>query len=238
MISVCIATHNGEAHIVEQVNSILEQLGENDEVVVSDDGSSDNTLELLRSYNDHRIRIVDYKRASIKCRTSTLVAYNFQNALFHAKGDIIFLSDQDDVWLPNKVSMCLQALEKCDLVVHNFMLCNEAMDYSGKNQYDGTYPFWDIFAIRNTYYGCTMAFRRKVLSYALPFPPKLELHDFWIGLLTEFEGNVEYIDEPLIKYRINGNSVSHSSGYSFLHKINYRFYIIWHLFLRIVFKKI
>lgn len=234
MISVCIATHNGEAHIIEQVNSIIEQLGENDEVVVSDDGSVDKTLDILRSYEDRRIKIFEYKQPNSECRTSTLVANNFQNALFHAKGDYIFLSDQDDVWLPNKVSMCLMALDKYDLVVHNFMLCNEAMDYSGKNQYEGTYPFWDIFAIRNTYYGCTMAFRKTVLSYALPFPPKLELHDFWIGLLTEFKGKVQYIDEPLIKYRINRNSVSHSSGYTFFHKINYRLYIIWHLFLRVV----
>ncbi len=237
MISVCIATHNGGAHIVEQINSILEQLSENDEVVVSDDGSVDETLELLKSYGDKRIKIFEYEQIDPRCKTSTLVAFNFQNALINAKGDHLFLSDQDDLWLPNKITMCMRALETNDLVVHNFMLCNEAMDYLGKNQYCGHYPFGDIFAIRNTYYGCTMAFRRSVLSYALPFPPKLELHDFWIGLLTEFKGKVQYIDEPLIKYRINNNSVSHSSGYTFFHKIYYRFYIIWHLFLRIVLKK-
>ena len=89
MISVCMATYNGEKYLREQVGSILTQLGENDELVVSDDGSTDSTIDILKSYNDPRIKIfINTGRHGVNS--------NFENALRHADGDYIFLSDQDD----------------------------------------------------------------------------------------------------------------------------------------------
>ena len=94
MISVCIATYNGEKYIKEQLLSILPQLGKKDEVIISDDHSTDNTLDIVKGLNDNRIKIVMNNRE--KGYTS-----NFENALSYAIGDYIFLSDQDDIWMSN-----------------------------------------------------------------------------------------------------------------------------------------
>lgn len=112
MISVCIATHNGAHYIKEQIESILCQLGTNDEIIISDDGSTDNTIDILLAFNDKRIIIYHYKQPVKSKHSHIYVCKNFENALKHAKGDYIFLADQDDWWMPNKVMKCLEDLKK------------------------------------------------------------------------------------------------------------------------------
>ena len=112
MISVCIATYNGEKYILEQILSILPQLKENDEIIVSDDSSTDTTLEIIKNINDKRIQI-------FKNTGNHGVNSNFDNALKRAHGEYIFLSDQDDVWLPGKVDRCLAELRTADLIMHD-----------------------------------------------------------------------------------------------------------------------
>ena len=103
MISVCIATYNGEKYIREQLDSILPQLGLDDEVIISDDSSTDNTLKIIEEYNDCRIKIF----SNNKFYSPIL---NFENALKKAQGDFIFLSDQDDIWKSNKVEVVMKYL--------------------------------------------------------------------------------------------------------------------------------
>ncbi|HOF62870.1 MAG TPA: glycosyltransferase [Dermatophilaceae bacterium] len=95
-ISVCLATYNGQRYLDEQLRSILDQLGPDDEVIISDDASTDDTLSVARAARDRRVRILDL---------TDRVGYskNFERAVSAATGEIIFLSDQDDVWLPGKV---------------------------------------------------------------------------------------------------------------------------------------
>lgn len=100
MISVCMATYNGEKYIKEQIDSILKQLGSDDELVISDDGSSDGTIDIILGYHDPRIHL--YKGSFHS------PAFNFENALKNATGDFIFLSDQDDIWYDNKVPEILK----------------------------------------------------------------------------------------------------------------------------------
>ena len=119
-ISVCIATYNGEKYIKEQLDSILVQLGEDDEVIIGDDGSTDLTLDIIKSYNDPRIKI--YKNSFKN------LILNFESTLEKAKGDYIFLSDQDDVWLPNKVKDSLKDLFKYDVVISNCKVVNKNLD--------------------------------------------------------------------------------------------------------------
>lgn len=125
MISVCIATHNGAHYIKEQIGSILCQLGINDEIIISDDGSTDNTIDILLAFNDKRIKIHFYKQPVKSKHSHTYVCRNFENALRYAKGEYIFLADQDDWWMPNKVEKCLEDLIKHTLVVHQAEICNE-----------------------------------------------------------------------------------------------------------------
>lgn len=108
MISVCIATYQGEKYIREQLASILCQLDDADEIIVSDDGSTDRTLDIIRQMADHRIKIVEGPHR----HSPTL---NFERALQEARGDYIFLADQDDVWKPDKVQVCMKWLQEYDL---------------------------------------------------------------------------------------------------------------------------
>ena len=118
MISICMATYNGEKYIKEQIDSILPQLSKNDEIIISDDSSTDDTLSIIRSFNDHRIKIFS------GCNFHSPIS-NFENALKYAKGDYIFLSDQDDVWLENKVERMMEALKQYSLVVSDCYVVNK-----------------------------------------------------------------------------------------------------------------
>lgn len=119
MVSVCMATFNGEKFIKEQIDSILCQLSDYDELIVSDDGSTDKTVDIIKSYNDRRISIFNHVRNFETNSLTSIVSSNFENAIKHAKGDYIFLSDQDDVWLPNKISEGVQSLRSSDVVLLN-----------------------------------------------------------------------------------------------------------------------
>ena len=129
MISVCLATYNGESFLKEQIDSILCQLSLEDEIIVSDDGSSDKTIEILNAYGDSRIKI--YKGP---CQNNP--ALNFENALAQARGDYIFLSDQDDVWELNKVEVCLKYLKNYDLVLSDCSIVDRDLQLIYKSFFD------------------------------------------------------------------------------------------------------
>ena len=219
-ISVCMATYNGEKFLKEQLDSILPQLSTEDEVVISDDGSSDATLEIIESYEDKRIQLYHSNNKNL--------IFNFENALIRAKGDFIFLSDQDDIWFENKIVKYLKHLKKYHLVFSN------AAIFSGNNKNDHTLFFRDdrdrTGLLNNLYrvnfLGATLAFQKSVLQKALPFPKKIAMHDIWIGLIAESIGQTYYIKEPLIYYRRHENSASTTgskSENSFAVKIKIRF---------------
>jgi len=231
-ISVCIATYNGEKYIREQLQSILQQLSANDEVIISDDHSTDGTLDVIRSLTDPRIRIfLNEARHG--------VVPNFENALRHASGDVIFLSDQDDIWAEHKVKVCLSALKDCDLVVHNLRL----IDKNGKpTRGDFDYfkfrhsapGFWRNLW-RNAYMGSCMAFRRSVLEKSIPFPLHILWHDLWIGLVAAKYGKTKFIDEKLLQYRRhdeNASSTSEKSKSSLLFRLYYRIAILGYFLYR------
>lgn len=196
MNSVCIATYNGEKFIEAQLRSILSQLRAEDEVIVSDDGSTDKTLDIIASFDDKRIKVL---HSQYHC-----VRDNFANALQHTRGEIIFLSDQDDVWLEGKYDACIEALRNVDLVCTNSKMTDENMTIVNENffslYHSGRGILKNIF--NNTYYGSCMAFRRTLLEYALPLPPTKEIgHDVWLGLVAEMIGKTLFIKKPYLLYR-------------------------------------
>ena len=197
MISVCIATYNGSKYIKEQIDSILPQLDECDEIIVSDDSSTDNTLSILKSYHDRRIIIFTNQKFNSPI-------YNFENALKHAKGDIIFLSDQDDIWEFNKVQVMISFLQKKSLVVSDCYIINQDKNVICDSLFNGKVPNAGVFIniLRNHYIGCCMAFRREILNAALPFPSSLAMHDIWLGLCASAFYSAVFIPNRLIKYRL------------------------------------
>ena len=234
MISVCIATHNGEKYIKEQLDSILCQLSPEDEVVVSDDGSTDSTLDIIYSYNDPRIKIYKMQHTLKGMKTHYYVTKNFENALKHAKGAFIFLSDHDDVWMPNKVQVCSELLNNHDIVVHNLSYMDMEGNDLHRARYVGNFEEQNILMFGAVHYGCSMAFRAEWLDFVLPFPSKLLLHDYWISYIIEKLGRPYFLMDSLIKYRYRADSVSHTSNNDFVYKIKYRLYIIYNLIARIV----
>jgi len=200
-VSVCMAIYNGEKFIEEQISSILPQLKENDELIISDDGSTDNTLDLIYDINDKRIKVHSSNGGNI--------VRNFENALKKASGDVIFLSDQDDIWYSNKVNIVLGFIKKYDLVFSNASVFSNNLNQT-KDLYvpgpERTGLLRNI--IKNNYIGATMAFNKKVLDKALPFPKNIYMHDVWLGVIAEFVGKTYYIDEPLIYYRRHDNNAS------------------------------
>ena len=116
-VSVVMAVYNGEKYIKDQLNSILSQIDDSTEVIISDNGSIDNTLEIIKEFKDPRIKL--YQNEEYKGS-----AFNFEYGLKKASGNIIFLSDQDDIWLENKFSICIKWLEKFDVVVTDCKIVN------------------------------------------------------------------------------------------------------------------
>lgn len=234
MISVCIATHNGAHYIKEQIGSILCQLGINDEIIISDDGSTDNTIDILLAFNDKRIKIHFYKQPVKSKHSHTYVCRNFENALKYAKGEYIFLADQDDWWMPDKVEKCVAGLANNILVVHQAEVCDRNLNFKGILMYKNNFVFKNYLSLRRgKYYGCTLAFRKELLDYVLPFPMKLILHDQWIGCMAELKGDVYYERVPLIKYRLHGDNTSGGpSPNTLFFQIWYRIYMFIHLINR------
>lgn len=229
-----MATHNGGKYIKEQLDSILNQLGPKDEIVISDDGSTDNTIKQIQAYEDSRVCIYEIRHTKHNQPPHYYITKNFENAIQHAKGKYIFLADQDDVWASDKVKLCMDKLQNCDLVISNLECVDAQLNPIGKTIYSDKFRFHNYFMLRGQYYGCAMAFKSDVLKYVLPFPDKLLLHDFWIGIMVEICGKVEYLNFPLTKYRIHHNnaSIDHSSN-SLYYKLNYRLYIIGNIIKRI-----
>ena len=204
MISVCMATYNGEKYIKEQLSSILNQLSEKDEIIVSDDSSTDKTVEIIESFQDKRIKILKNNRF----RQPNL---NFENALKYSKGDIIFLSDQDDVWVENKVKIILNQLKKYDLVVCDAFITDEKLNIINESLFREINSNRGILKniIKNTYYGCCITFKRKVLKKALPFPKTREIgHDLWLGIIADRYFKVKFLKEKLIYFRRHENTLT------------------------------
>ncbi len=237
MISVCLATYNGERYIKEQISSILSQLGPDDEIVVSDDHSKDNTVSIIKDFNDNRIKVVENTPSEGRVRKHQLITRNFFNAICHCKGDFIFLSDQDDVWLPSKVEVCLRELQGVDLVIHNAEKCDKDMESMNEFMWKEGFRFRNYFVLPHSYMGCCMAFRREMLAVILPPPKYLGVHDYWIGIICELLGKVKYIEQPLIKYRMHGDNNSLASGNNLIQKFTHRAYLIWHYLLRYIIKR-
>lgn len=201
-VSVCMACFNGEKYIKEQIDSILVQLTDHDELIISDDGSTDRTVRIIESYTDKRVSL--YKsnfRSHLK---------NFDFVLSKANGSYIFLTDQDDVWYPNKIEVTLECFKNYNLIVCNCEYTNENLELIGLNWFSNLNAGSGLIKnfTKNTYLGCCMAFDRKVLNAALPFPNGINSHDTWIGLIAEIVGRPYFNDQKLQLFRRHGLNFS------------------------------
>lgn len=226
-ISVCMATYNGANFIKDQLISILNQISETDEIIISDDSSNDNTIEIIDSFNDNRIKV--YKNSFRN------VVKNFEFSISQASGDIIFLSDQDDIWHPDKVKEYMEQFYNSDvsLVISNLKLIDKQGTEIGKNFFQKGFNsnfFYNI--LKNNFIGCSLAFKRELVSKIIPFPDNIPMHDWWIGLIVLRDSKMIYINKELTYYRRHGGNFTSDNKSSIKNIIIWRLNLIFNLFFK------
>lgn len=222
-ISVAIATYNGEKYIFEQLESVLKNIKNDDEIIISDDGSTDNTLSIIASLQDPRIKIIPGPKQGI--------IKNFENAINHTTGDLIFLADQDDVWKENKVATVVSYFNedpKLLLTVHDCNITDESLNITNESffRFRNSKNGFLNNIIKNSFMGCCMTFRSELKSLIVPIPKEMMMHDQWIGLIALKKGKVTFIPEQLLLYRRHGSNSSDFNRNSVLKMITNRLLIL------------
>ncbi len=212
-IDILLATYNGEKFIKEQIDSILNQTYQDFNLIISDDCSKDGTRDILKEYEkkDSRIKVFFQSK-------NLGYVKNFEFLLNEVESEYYMLSDQDDVWLPEKIEKSYNCLidNKADLVFSDlevvdrklnttFKSFNDLMKYTKKAK---KYEDYRLEYLYNCVTGCTLLTKSKFLKKILPLPNESEyvIHDFWIPLIVSMNGKVKYLNEPLIKYRQHGHN--------------------------------
>lgn len=209
-ISIALCTYNGEHFLPAQLESYLDQTRLPDELVICDDGSTDGTASLITNFAKNAPFAV---RLQINKKTLGSTK-NFEQAIQFCTGDLIFLSDQDDIWMPEKLEVIeagFCANTDCGLIFSNARLADQDLNLLDAFLWDLTFPkrlrkkiqatgFLKVLLSQDIVTGATMAFRRK---YFMPIPDEIPhfLHDGWISLLVAARAEIKFIDKPLVIYR-------------------------------------
>lgn len=207
-ISVAMATWNGAAHLGEQLESLAAQRRLPTELVVCDDGSTDDTVEILERF----ARSAPFRVAIHRNARNLGVLRNFEKALSLCTGDIVFLSDQDDVWLPEKIGEVARVFEETPgalAVINDKLITDENLVPTGATMLGNIRGFGSPDG--NFVAGCCSAFRREWLDIALPIPQGAIAHDTWLVGLAHRLGVVSISDKPLQYYRRHGDNVSQNA---------------------------
>ena len=209
-ISIAMCTYNGAHYLEEQLASIVSQTRRPDELIICDDCSTDSTRSILTDFVATSPVKVTLKTNATRLGSTR----NFEQAITLCSGDIIVLSDQDDVWLPEKLKLFEEAFS-VDPEVALVFSDAELIDHDGKSL---NRTLWDTLSVeaeklarpdayevldrREAITGTTMAFRSSFRSLVLPIPDNIPLiHDGWIAQMIAHAGNFKPISKPLIKYR-------------------------------------
>ncbi|MEI7525266.1 MAG: glycosyltransferase family 2 protein [Mariniphaga sp.] len=205
-ISIALATFNGQNYIEEQLYSILNQTIIPFEIIICDDNSTDETLTIIENIAKSNPMI------KVFVNQDTLgVNLNFQKAITLCKGDYIALSDQDDIWKPEKLITQLESIlkfkdnsEKGLLSVHDLSTISSRGELQlqsiYRNRINNIMPRHTLL-FANNYWGCTMMFNSALKKLILPFPKEIHTHDHWIALNAFCCGQIITIEEQLIYYR-------------------------------------
>jgi glycosyltransferase involved in cell wall biosynthesis len=233
-VSVCMATFNGERYVRRQIETILSELSSADELIVVDDCSTDRSIEIIRSIQDPRIFIHcnAYNQRQVR---------SFATAIAFARNDVLFLTDQDDVWIPGRVDWMCEALEtaRAALVASNFEWMDETetpvdLPLTPVKHQDSrrfVKNIFEIFVGRPKYLGCTMAFRREFVSLILPIPSYSEAHDLWLALAANLVGSNVHLEATTLRKRHHeGNFTDKVSGRSLYLKLRTRLLFVRSLF--------
>jgi len=210
-VSVCMGTYNGQKYIIEQLNSIIPQLKNDDEIIIVDDFSEDETYDIIKNLKNKQIRLHQND-------TNKGHVYTFGKSISLAKNEIIILSDQDDIWETNKIELIKNEISRKNiyLVTTNHDLFFDSLSNTkpsikklkskDSNNYLGNVI--RIFAGRTSYFGCTMGFRKEFKDYILPIPKYVESHDIWFALAANILRSNIHLDDITVHRRIHDSNVT------------------------------
>lgn len=224
MIDILMSTYNGSRFISEQLDSIIAQTFSDFRLIVRDDGSTDNTRDIIGEYarNDERISLIDDKLGNLGA------ARSFMRLAEISTSSHIMFADQDDVWLPDKVKTSYEKIvemaafhgnNKPLLVFTDLTVVGEALNEINASmwQYQRLEPDisadWRTLLAQNVVTGCTIIANRAAVDAALPFDLNEMLHDHWLAVNTARLGNIVYLKEPTVLYRQHGVNVAGSISY-------------------------
>lgn len=232
MYSVCMATYNGSSYLFRQIHSILDELnstGENYEIIIVDDCSSDNTVDIIKSFNCENIFLLINETNIGHVKT-------FERAIRESTGKYIFLSDQDDLWVPGRVNVMTRALNKskCEILFSGFSYIDEHDNRIFFNKKHMIQPPSDsrienilkMFLGKADYWGCTSLITRESLSSILPFHKSIEAHDIWIAQVGLVNNSIHSINDITLKHRLHDNNVTPRKRRNLYKKIKSRFVLL------------
>ncbi len=216
-VAVLMATYNGEKYLREQLDSILSQSYKNIKIYIGDDASKDSTSKILETYQKQFPEKISY----VINKSNLGVVKNFEQLIQNCQEPYIALADQDDIWKVNKLELSLKKLQTIEnsgpAMVHSDLTM---VDISCKLLKSSFFDFRKIkfsqdrsinkIISHNGVMGCTILFNQALKEKLLPFPEKLDTHDYWIALVNETIGKRYTIEESLIQYRIHENNTSNN----------------------------
>lgn len=211
-ISICMATYNGEQFLRQQLESILAQSNQDWQLLIRDDGSDDNTVRIVEDYADRmpgRVRLVTNNGSHLGA------SLNFGKLLEYADTEYIMFSDQDDVWLPNKIELTLNAMKAAErvypdkpILIHTDL---QVMDSELNTIANSMWSYQKLFPevgddlkrimAQNVVTGCTVMINKRARAVSIPVPDEAIMYDWWIALNVCRHGKIIYVSIPSVLYR-------------------------------------
>jgi glycosyltransferase involved in cell wall biosynthesis len=222
LISVVLCSYNGEKFIEEQIDSVVNQTYSNLELIISDDASTDSTPAILRRYESNSKVKLHFQNENIGPTN------NFEFAIRQASGEYIACSDQDDIWLPEKIERLHAAIEDSSLIYSDSELVDENGNKLNKkisdlrNMYSGHRTTGFIFS--NVVWGHALMITRKILPSILPIPIGIP-HDIWMAYKAATITGVKYLDQPLTLYRQHPTTATTTIATKTISRSNEKLYI-------------
>lgn len=204
-----MATYNGEKYLAEQLDSIINQTYHNWNLLIRDDSSTDRTLEIIQDYQkkDNRIKLLKDNKGNLG------IVKNFEELLKNSESEFIMFSDQDDIWVENKLDMYLKMIEK--IKNKGFMIHSDAIlfDKNKSNILKDTFISKKAInrGLENVFFnyfvqGATILISKEIKNFILPFPKEVYLHDRYIHLISELFFERIFVNKALIYYRQHGDN--------------------------------
>ncbi len=201
LVSIAMCSYNGERFIQEQINSILEQSYSNFELIITDDCSSDKTIEIIKNYQANDTRIKLYQN-----EVNLGFVKNFEKAISLCTGEYIALADQDDIWTKDKLKTFIENIGENVLIYSDALLIDEYSESMGKELVRPTNNLVSgsnnrAFLLANCVSGNTLMFKKELVQYILPIPEDVSFHDIWIAFVASTYSSITFMEEPMTYYR-------------------------------------